>query len=368
MSRSSLRRSAAFTLIELLVVIAIIAVLIGLLLPAVQKVREAAARAKCQNNLKQLGVAAHNYHGVFGKFPVGVQVYQPPANGTQNMVSTYRLPNHGPNWAIFMLPYIEQDNLYRTIPNVNAYMSSGDQGWRVIRNNNIPILLCPSDPNNQTPFDLNGGNWARGNYAANAGPGWLNQTVDGQSGTGGAAAVPPTLSNLFGAGAIPAGGLFGVNFGGSLPALTSSEDGSSNTIMFNEVRAGLNGNDRRGVWAMGVGGSSFTAAHAIGDCTTPNDTNEYSDDIEDCTLARSAGGFGQTNTPSMGLVKMGCSNDNLSRNWPNWQAQARSLHTGGINACFADGSIRFVKDTISQSTWFFINSRNDGVALSNNDF
>jgi len=357
------RRSSAFTLIELLVVIAIIAVLIGLLLPAVQKVREAAARVKCQNSAKQLGVAAHNYHDALGKFPPAVQIFLPPPNSDQNMLSAYRTPGFGPNWAVMLLPYFEQDALQRqAASSINAYMSTGDQQWRnIVKDKNISILLCPSDPNTGTPFGLNNGPWARGNYAANAGPGWLNQTRDGASGTTGATTTPSTLSNFNGA---AAGGLFGVNWGGTLPALTSNEDGSSNTIMFNEIRAGLNENDRRGVWAMGVGGASITAGHAVGDCTTPNDTNEFSDDIEDCALVRSSLGFNQLSSPpSMGPLKMGCSNDNRPRNWPNWQAQARSLHTGGVNATFADGSVRFIRDDITQETWFYLNSRNDGRPL-----
>src|SRR3954447_25524131 len=109
------RRWRGFTLIELLVVIAIIAILIGLLLPAVQKVREAAARMKCTNNLKQLGIAAHSYHDANGTFPPAVQVASPGTVGNQNMVSIYRTPFIGPNWAIFLLPYVEQDNLYKQV-------------------------------------------------------------------------------------------------------------------------------------------------------------------------------------------------------------------------------------------------------------
>src|SRR5262245_41761656 len=216
------RRSSAFTLIELLVVIAIIAVLIGLLLPAVQKVREAAARVKCQNSAKQLGVAAHNYHDALGKFPPAVQIFLPPPNSDQNMMSAYRTPGFGPNWAVLLLPFFEQDALQRqAASSISNYMSNGDQGWRIVRDKNISILLCPSDPNNGTPFGLNNGPWARGNYAANAGPGWLNQTRDGISGTDGSTTNPPRFNAFVQNGTAPGGGgIFGVNWGTTLPSLT----------------------------------------------------------------------------------------------------------------------------------------------------
>src|SRR5215468_6600882 len=111
-------RRTGFTLIELLVVIAIIALLIGLLLPAVQKVREAAARMKCTNNLKQLGLAAHAYHDANGQFPPGVNMPYAQANNdplTGGMGNPF-----GPNWAIYLLPHVEQDALFR-LANVTSY-------------------------------------------------------------------------------------------------------------------------------------------------------------------------------------------------------------------------------------------------------
>src|SRR5437763_3681668 len=140
MSRSSLRRPA-FTLIELLVVIAIIAVLIGLLLPAVQKVREAAARMSCSNNLKQIGLALHNYHDANGTFPSGTEERCPSniAFGS-NAGCTYYA-----NWSISILPYIEQGNLANlydfTKPN---YMPGYPQNMVAVQTQ-IKVFQCPSD-------------------------------------------------------------------------------------------------------------------------------------------------------------------------------------------------------------------------------
>src|SRR5262245_30933080 len=114
------KRHSAFTLIELLVVIAIIAILIGLLLPAVQKVREAAARAKCQNNLKQLGIAVHNYHDVLGFLPTAGSSEGKPLSSRP---ATGWLAGEGTNWAAYILPYIEQASLY------NRMTFNGDSGW-----------------------------------------------------------------------------------------------------------------------------------------------------------------------------------------------------------------------------------------------
>src|SRR5438132_10712239 len=147
-----------FTLIELLVVIAIIAVLIGLLLPAVQKVREAANLVSCKNNLKQIGLAMHHYHDSRGTFPVG---YYDPTPWPQT--------DNGPGWGwgAYLLPYLEQDNLYNQI---NFKLDVGDPANAVIRTTFLKSFICPSDftPALFTLTDGGTNSWelAPGNYVA----------------------------------------------------------------------------------------------------------------------------------------------------------------------------------------------------------
>src|SRR5436190_4103412 len=130
MTQTRLRRTSGFTLIELLVVIAIIAVLIGLLLPAVQKVREAASRMKCSNNLKQIGLALHNYEGIYSRFPAN-GVYPVNATAADSYSALARL-----------LPYIEQANLYQLVDlNAAANVQNAVTAQR------IATYLCPSEVN-----------------------------------------------------------------------------------------------------------------------------------------------------------------------------------------------------------------------------
>src|SRR6266851_2657579 len=142
--RPAIGTKRGFTLIELLVVIAIIAILIGLLLPAVQKVREAASLLSCKNNLKQIGLALHNHHDTRGAFPVG---YYDPTPWPQL--------DSGPGWGwgAFLLPYLEQDNLYKQI---NFNRDVGDPANDKVRTTFLKIFSCPSDQT-VNPFTLNDG-------------------------------------------------------------------------------------------------------------------------------------------------------------------------------------------------------------------
>ena len=327
--------------------------LIALLIPAVQKVRAAAARLRCSNNLKQLGLAAHQFSDATGRFPAAVlQNYSfgPTGPGGWNTNADF---NFGPNWAVQLLPYLEQDALFRSVESsVRSYPKTGDPGWRLVRGTSVAVLRCPADADPAAPYLGEGGNWARGNYAANSGPHWFYESSHGNS-----------SAEWFGNG----GGVMCINWGASFTDLTS-HDGTGYTILFNEVRTGVSPLDRRGTWAMGFPGASVTAANALGDCPTPNDKNEHSDDIQGCVWFY-FDGIGRKQG-------MGCDwrcDDNASstnRHWPSLvecgsrQAQARSRHRGGVNSCFADGSVRYVSDEIAQSAWAYLNSRDDGKTVS----
>jgi prepilin-type N-terminal cleavage/methylation domain-containing protein/prepilin-type processing-associated H-X9-DG protein len=279
--RRTLRRQG-FTLIELLVVIAIIAVLIGLLLPAVQKVREAAARLQCKNNLKQVGLALHNYHDTEQSFPPGYLALSVYSDG-----ATDTAPGWG--WGAFLLPYLEQEPLYRKINFSQPVASSAAA--------QIPVkmYLCPSDLTPPGPFAVPD---PFGSPLALAAPCSYAACVGGdESDTAG-----------------PAG--FGVFYRNSRTRLTDVTDGTSNTILVGE-RAWSNAN---GVWAGAVPGGIILRGRL-----NPNP------------------GSGAGSYPAATLVLAHSHLNNATTDTDGGLDDFSSRHTGGSNFVFADGSVHFIR-------------------------
>jgi prepilin-type N-terminal cleavage/methylation domain-containing protein/prepilin-type processing-associated H-X9-DG protein len=348
------RRDGGFTLVELLVVITIIGILVSLLLPAVQSAREAARRAQCSNNIRQLGLALHNYHTSFGKFPPSA-VWRNGSTLDASQAQNGNFAGLYENWVILILPQLEQVNLRQEFnlsypltdtshPNSNGITNSQAVGT------NLAILLCPSDTFNRTPFiastspsnlasSLGSNPWARGNYGANASEGYM------QEGEG--------LGTTFWQSIYC--GVMGAN--DSL-RIDDIKDGTSNTILIGELRAGITQFDIRGLWALGGGPSAMWGQGYINDDNGPNSNSLLADDPITCSDTWNAVGGG----PQLAQLGMACYNGNA----PNWQQTARSLHAGGVNTCFADGSVHFISDFIQLGTgsgslgvWDKLNLSND---------
>ncbi|MBV8231910.1 MAG: DUF1559 domain-containing protein [Planctomycetaceae bacterium] len=331
------RRRRAFTLIELLVVIGIIAVLIGLLLPAVQAGREAAWRLQCVSNMKQLGLAIHNYHSIYDSIVPG-RIWETLPNG--NFPTTFSGTPDTP-WFVLLLPQLEQQALYDAFnfslgtegpspatPYAGFFANSTVMGTKV------GLFQCPSDsvrtfqmPTSFAGGALSGPILTKGNYAAS----WGNTNWQ-------QAAIGTTnyLQSAFG-------------HNGRL-TFGSVTDGLSTTVFMAELlQADIN--DVRGLlWSAMPGGGSFMTRF------TPNATQDY--------LGAAVGGdqLNQTyfcmNDPGYNLPCVGGVGDN------NGFSGARSGHAGGINTLWGDGSVRFVKNSINAQIWIAINSIQAGEIVS----
>ena len=343
-----------FTLIELLVVIAIIGVLIALLLPAVQAAREAARRSQCVNNLKQIGLALHNYHSSNDSFPIG------GANNFNGVPTTGTTWNGMSAQAQF-LSYMEQNAIYNAInfqvPSVGGSGSYGAAGLsmtpdlvnQTARVTVISSFLCPSDPYAKSSININ-------SYLASQGT-----TAQGN---------PQTSSGLF-----SCSYAYGVR---------DCIDGTSNTIAFSEKLVGNPGNilyRGNGVNGTGVVGGfdmSLAASYTV-----------LMSDLAQCVAGMQSGSNIKTNEGQWWIVGTetytmfttivppnskqyqfgqcrngcnGCSPDSSQ------YINASSQHSGGVNVLMADGSVKFIKDSISMPIWMALGTKNNGEVIGSDAY
>ena len=359
-------RRRAFTLIELLVVISIIAVLIALLLPAVQAAREAARRIQCTNNMKQIGLALHNYHSVHNVFAMGC------SSGAYNPPGTYWSVKQNLSALALILPFLEQTTVYNSInfnfgadefePLASRSLTASIQATAT--NSSIKAFQCPSDPLAGAP-DYQGTTNTT-NYYASVG----TTMYWSQLGT--------TFSNSVPSVNMPSTGLFTLQ---ASYGLANCTDGSSNTIAFGEAAVGSQ-TATLGQKLVGVVSVTAIAPFETLDAST-NLANTMAA-IQACQNAWSTKTGGTPDTQrgdnwSHGSMAISLFNTIVPPNFGNGSfsycssigsggrsdlSNSDSWHPGGVNVTMADGSVRFVKNSINIKTWMALGTRAGGEVLS----
>jgi prepilin-type N-terminal cleavage/methylation domain-containing protein/prepilin-type processing-associated H-X9-DG protein len=389
--RSRTRRG--FTLIELLVVIAIIAILIGLLLPAVQKVREAAARIKCANNLKQIGLSIHNYHDTMGFLPTAGSADGLPIASAPGVTGNCApwICGEGTNWAVHIMPYMEQAALY------NRLTFSGDSGWvddppnggttpatssaynNVAQSANValPMYRCPSDPkpalqrNDSNVRDGSGNEVilvTRNSYVAIAG------AVDNIDGTGVFRETRNTDSSSwsFDFGPTAWGGMIVPGFSRITFSSVTATDGLSNTVMIGEQSDQLKALDPSGVgivsdqWSVTSTGGGLFRGHSEG-----RNGNGYvnpmkkDSDSRGQTYTTIRYRINQKNGWQCQVANQGVCGGGSGR----WNSEGANVplvsnHSGGVNVLLGDGSVRFLRDSTDLLTLARLATRDDGGVIN----
>ncbi len=354
------RARPGFTLIELLVVIAIIAVLISLLLPAVQSAREAARRAQCTNNLKQIALASHNYESANGSFPMGWSGFAPP-NTYPGLKPCQTSNPIGHTAFVYILPYMEGGAAFNSWNILRVYNSvSNNTGSSTL----LSAYVCPSDtPSSPDPS----GDFpaAQGSYAGCEGLqeqlvwNWANSTPPDPTGQ---------YANSCNQG--PGDGIFAPDYATRIGAVT---DGLSNTFFFGEMTRFINEppnsnfqfNYAAGWWAGPPwNGSSFwpndTRITGLATCIAkPNSPADTTGNLLSTCIFNS-GAFYPPDLARLSAVQT--SPVYACTSWG--QFAFRSLHPGGLNMAMADGSVKFIKSSISLQTWRGLATRATGEVIS----
>ncbi|WP_419193308.1 DUF1559 domain-containing protein [Kolteria novifilia] len=333
-------RRAAFTLVELLVVIAIIGVLVGLLLPAVQQAREAARRTQCLNNLRQLSVAAQNFAEAHGAFPIGSEFKLWPAD-----------PSHPKNyyrWSVWahLTPYLDQAGIYESL-NLEVPLYSSSTSVSPENSTTVgavfSVFLCPSDRGVPVAdlLGFTGSTFGPVNYAASTGTGLVEN-----------------------GGAFDTDGLFYINSATRFGDIT---DGTSKTIAFSESLLGSDPapsgrQDPRTVYA-----TMYSAPLSEGGCAAPGGYNisdprgfSWANGEYRCALYNHFYPPNHTELDCLGFWVSGGERQYTGWGWRT----ARSRHPGGVNASFADGSTRFINDSIDFDLWRGLSTRSGNEIVS----
>ena len=337
------RRRSGFTLIELLVVIAIIAILIGLLLPAVQKIREAANRMKCSNNLKQLGLAAHNFESAYQTLPPGEWTRSTDGGSSR------------PGLMAVILAYVEQANKF------NQFNFAFDVNTAAVnapaRRQDVPIFLCPSDSSGAR-FTDGGQPVGRTNYFGSIGA-VADSRLEGDPRSGCFHANSSTA-----AGTTPTG-----------LALSALTDGTSNTAMFSEVMRSQTANSTTVDYTTNVASGDIAVDPGLSDGRAVSGCagGSVSRRINYVGLQYYRGGinhhsfYSHTLPPNWNRKQQVVANQKYTcgdASFRRAHIAASSYHSGGVNVCLADGSVRFIRDSINFDTWRAFGTRGNGEVFT----